>query len=357
MARLVSYKCRDESRYSTFDGEISYTSSENLTENNRARLLPKKKPKLKTKDARTANKMPETMPTISASIEMHRNKIAQSRSANASSDGITRARRRPIDHLPATQSSTFSSRNCNWRCNQSCCSNWCAACCCWWKWCCKRKCCARICCGCIDYDDSENDDDDIDAKFERYKHEMRLNELKLEQNDSVNDAQETSLQSNSHRTETPTTSTDHKNPIINNVESAINDATNDKISKPTSIIFRYRKIWNWNDSLRSNSDKFLETLEYDLDGEQSLKRANIKHKRTDASTRTKGYTGFARRTAFCFRHHFAIKEKETCLPATTFHFILIFACSLYAILLYDCHLSISISSSNRDSFILFEQLA
>lgn len=24
--------------------------------------------------------------------------------------------------------------------------------------------------------------------------------------------------------------------------------------------------WNWNDSLRSNSDKFLETLEHDLDG-------------------------------------------------------------------------------------------
>lgn len=36
--------------------------------------------------------------------------------------------------------------------------------------------------------------------------------------------------------------------------------------------FRYRKYWNWNDSLRSNSDKFLETLEYDMDGENSLKR-------------------------------------------------------------------------------------
>ncbi len=32
------------------------------------------------------------------------------------------------------------------------------------------------------------------------------------------------------------------------------------------------KYWNWNDSLRSNSDKFLETLEYDLDGDRSLKK-------------------------------------------------------------------------------------
>lgn len=35
------------------------------------------------------------------------------------------------------------------------------------------------------------------------------------------------------------------------------------------------KKWNWDDSLRSNSDKFLETLEYDgVDGDKSLKRGS-----------------------------------------------------------------------------------
>lgn len=322
MARLVSYKKRDENRYSTFDGEQSYNSSENLTDGNRIRLLPKQKTKLKkmknkkaTMTTKNTSKMSETMPTISASIEMHRNKIAKSRIENASSSDITRARRRSAIQSHRTQSrfnccftSKFCSRKCNWRCNQSSNSGGSNVdgCCCfsWWKWCCKWKCCSRICCGCIDYDDSENDDDDIDAKFEQYKYEMRLNELNGERerereqpNGIRNDAQETSLQSNSYRIESPTTSNHSKNPIMNDgnaINECVATTTNGKTSKPASIIFRYRKYWNWNDSLRSNSDKFLETLEYDMDGEQSWKRTNNKHQRTDASDPTKGYTGFAR---------------------------------------------------------------
>lgn len=300
MARLVSYKSRSEDRYSTFGGEVSYNSSENLTECNRIRLLPKKKSKLKkTHDKNKLSKIPETMPTISSSIEMHRNNITQSRAINGSSDGITRARRRPLNRSHRTQSRlnrNGSSRNCNWRCNQSC-LNW-MGCCCWWKWCCRRKCCSRICCGCIDYDDSENDDDDIDAKFEQYKNEMRLSELKNQHNatgtgmgtstgnDNDDDAQETCFQSCSYRIEASTTFNDHKNPITSD-GNAINDNSNGKTSKTTTKLFR--NIWSWNDSLRSNSDKFLETLEYDMDNEHSLKRANNKHKRTDASARTKGY--------------------------------------------------------------------
>lgn len=262
--------------------------------------------------------MPETMPTISASIEMHQNKIAQSRAINASSgnsgsgsNAISRGRRRPLNRSNETHSrfnccfnSVFCTRKCNWRCNQRCCTNcWSTiACCCWWKWCCRRKCCARFCCGCNDNDDSENDDDDIDAKFEQYKYEMRLNELKREHCDRVNEEQETSLQLNSYCNDAlpplplPTTTTttiaihDQK---TSNDGNAINDAIVGKTvpTKTTSKIFRYRKYWNWNtnDSLRSNSDKFLETLEYDMDGEQSLNRANNKYKRTDASARTKGY--------------------------------------------------------------------
>lgn len=304
MARLVSYKSRSEDRYSTFGGEVSYTSSENLTENNRIRLLPKKKSKLKKKfEKNKMSQIPETVPTISASIEMHRNKITQSPAVNALNDGITRGRRRPLKRSHGTQQSRFNgcfnggkfcTRMCNWRCNQSGCLNWIGCCCCcWWKWCCRQKCCARICCcGCIDYDDSDNDDDDIDAKFEQYKNEMRLNDLKRsEQNGIANGVQETSLQSCSYRIEASTTFNDHKNPITLD-GNAINDISNGKTPKTTSKVLR--NIWSWNDSLRSNSDKFLETLEYDMDSEQSLKRANNKHKRTDASALTKGYTGFAR---------------------------------------------------------------
>lgn len=327
MARLVSYRARDENRYSTFDGETSYTSSENLTESNRIRLLPKKKAKMKNKKVKNTNKMAETMPTISATIELHRNKIAQSQTISATPNGrssssissnsnaITQGRRRPLNRSHERQSrfnccfnSVFCTRKCNWRWNQGCCTNcWhTIACCCWWKWCCQRKCCgARICCGCNANDDSENDDDDIDAKFEQYKLEMRLNDLKRDCCDTVNEEQETSLQLNSYRSDglpplpPPTMPTIHNQKTLNN-ENAISDSTTastaasvangkNASTKVTSKIFRYRKYWNWNDSLRSNSDKFLETLEYDMDGEQSLNRANNKHKRTDASGRTKGY--------------------------------------------------------------------
>lgn len=344
MARLVNYKTRDENRYSTFDGEPSYTSRENLTDSNRIRLLSKQKTKLqklKTKMAKNgnknSNKIPEeTIPTISASIEMHRNKIAQSRAINASSAEVTRGRRRPATqsrHKAGSFNSKFNTRQCNWRSNQQqqqqqrhhddeyeeptnrgkrCCASCCFCLCprCWWEWCCKRKCCARICCGCIDYVDSENDDDDdIDAKFEQYKQEIRLNELKRDRSggggggDTANEMQETSLQSSSYRIELSPSSTatsttishdDHRNPITNNEGNAINaaEATSsfDKTSKSPSIISRYRRYWSWNDSLRSNSDKFLETLEYDMDGEQSLKRTNNKHDQTDASARAKGCT-------------------------------------------------------------------
>lgn len=360
MARLVSYKTRDENRYSTFGGEASYTSSENLTESNRIRLLPKKKSKLKSKKAKTTNKMPEKMPTISASIEMHRNKIAKSRTLNvvpsgggsssSSSNAITRGRRRPLNRSNETQSrfnccfnSVFCTRKCNWRCNQSCCTNcWSTiACCFWWKLCCRRKCCARICCGCIDNDDSENDDDDIDAKFEQYKCEMRLNDLKREHCDRVNEEQETSIQLNVYQIDAtalpPLPSNVTHDQKTSNDENTINDATptvttvNGKTSstKTASKIFRYRKYWNWNDSLRSNSDKFLETLEYDMDGEQSLNRANNKHKRTDASDRTKGYIPnlhvFTRTLSFFFFLFLCIvvraHDTQTCLCDKTLFFV------------------------------------
>lgn len=52
-----------------------------------------------------------------------------------------------------------------------------------------------------------------------------------------------------------------------NVNNFNSEKAKSKASKKLST-----KYWNWNDSLRSNSDRFLETLEYDLDGDRSLKK-------------------------------------------------------------------------------------
>lgn len=52
-----------------------------------------------------------------------------------------------------------------------------------------------------------------------------------------------------------------------NVNNFNSEKAKSKTSKKLSS-----KYWNWNDSLRSNSDRFLETLEYDLDGDRSLKK-------------------------------------------------------------------------------------
>lgn len=293
MARLMSYKKRDENRYSTFADETSNNSSENLTESNRIRLLSKIKTKSRKPTNRTKHAMPDTIPTISANIELHRNKISQSRTINGV--GVTQGRRRP--RSVQRQSRDFASKCCAKKCGN-------AIGCCWWKWCCRRKCWSAICCGGIDYDDSENDDDDIDAKFEQYKYEMRLNELKRAGCDNTvcNDVQqkqhETNFQPNSYQTETVSIHASHQtgnNSMATN-GNEINDG-NASTRKTASKLFRYRKYWNWNtnDSLRSNSDNFLETLEYDMDGEQSLNRENNKYKPTDISARIKGYTGFALR--------------------------------------------------------------
>lgn len=314
MARLVSYKVKDENRYSTFGGEPTYTSSENLTERNRIKMLFKKKSKPSSpqkntikdnKKCKASNNTittttgANTMPTISASVESHRNKIAQSTSkSNCLSGNITRGR-----HRQSSYSTSKSKFKCCTRDGWFCCfgkcknrrqnhqarsdayqtrrSNCCGTNGCWWKWCCcasprhQSGCCLRKWfCGCGTNDfNNEDDDDDIDAKFEQYKNEMRLKEFtnsNCNSIDAINGGECSSVELNFHRNEASITI--DANQAIDNV----NDITmgNKQISKK----FRYRKYWNWNDSLRSNSDKFLETLEYDMDGEQSLKRTNNKSK-------------------------------------------------------------------------------
>lgn len=298
MARLVSYKVRDENRYSTFDGETSYNSSENLTESNRIKFLPRIKSKSKDKSKKDKkkklNKKQEHQlhPTVevpkptsvSASIENHRNRITQSGTIIGSRDYITRGRRRH-PAVKSKLSSCFDKKNfsCCCKCNWNwinCLSSQCL--CCWLISGCGRR------CGCIDNSDNDDDDDDIDAKFERYKYEMRLKELNQEQNahetttkmtESVSGADPTNLT----QIGLSSMQRDQNNEIIVNDLNGIDEqTTSPKVTKFESKKFRYRKYWNWNDSLRSNSDKFLETLEYDMDGELSLKRTNAKYKRTDA---------------------------------------------------------------------------
>lgn len=96
----------------------------------------------------------------------------------------------------------------------------CTCCCC----CCgKRRCCCHY-----NKDDSINDDYGIDIKsISCTSDDIQLNEIN----------------SNSLKSEKTKSKTKSSN-----------------------------KYWNWNDSLKSNSDRFLETLEYDLDGDRSLKK-------------------------------------------------------------------------------------
>lgn len=278
MARLVSYKVKDENRYSTFGGEISYNSSENLTERNRIKFFLKKKTKRKDKtkenqkkNVTKANEMKKNAKeSISEqNIENYRNHLAQQceREIGSSShiENSYRERRRHVISK-SKMFCCFNSEHINkyCKCNPNrlnCLSSECI--CCWLFLCCRRK------CGCIDNDD--DDDDDIDAKFEKYKYEMRLKELNQESNepDISTAMQEGSVQLNFKRMDMPIASND-----VNSESST---------GKTASKIFQYRKYWNWNDSLRSNSDKFLETLEYDMDGEQSLKRTNTKCKQNYAS--------------------------------------------------------------------------
>lgn len=301
MARLVNYKSKDGNRYSTFDDEKCYNSSENLTESNRIHILPKKKSKSKdktskinVKNSKKGQKQEQTseLPTpipISTTMENHRNRIIQSQNETISTtlnDYITHGKRRH----PITKSKLiccFGNKyfsaccRCNWQ-RMNCFSAQCL-CCSMVSWSgCRRKC---TCCN-----DSDNEaEDDIDATFERYKYEMRLKELSCET--SENDMETFAMpietvQLNFKRIEIPLKSNERNNPNnkkqITTEANLINEQTSPKATKNDGKKSRYRKYWNWNDSWRSNSDKFLETLEYDMDGEQSLKRTTNKQKQTDA---------------------------------------------------------------------------
>lgn len=290
MARLVNYMSKDGNRYSTFDGETSYNSNENLTESNRIHILPKKKTKSKDKKSKINGKNSKkgqtvevpTPTSISTTMENHRNRIIQKQNETISttSNGyITHgSRRHPITKSKLSRcfgkKSFGAGCRCNWQ-RMNCFSAQCL--CCWmisWSSC-RQKC---TCCN-----DSDNEaEDDIDATFERYKYEMSLKELSCETSETELIPIET-VQLNFKRIEMPLKSKEGNNTNqITTKVNVINEQTSPRATKNDGKESRYRKYWNWNDSWRSNSDKFLETLEYDMDGEQSLKRTNNRKKQTDA---------------------------------------------------------------------------
>lgn len=168
MARLVSYKPKDENRYSTFRNESTVNPSYKESDLFKRVEIVKKTRKPKTKKSICSRCL------------------------------------------------TF------WY-------NLCSCCCC--SCCCRggKKKCGYFCGYCQNYEGDNSNEDVIDIK-----------------------------------TISCTSSDIHMSEI--NVNNFNSEKTKSKTSKKLS------SRWNWNDSLRSNSDRFLETLEYDLDGDRSLKK-------------------------------------------------------------------------------------
>lgn len=244
MARLVSYKVRDENRYRTFGGEVECNSSENLTETNRIKLM------FKTKSSSPST--PSPLPSASQ---------------------IGKKKKLPIKSSKKSKKSTSSSQCATWR--NYCCRSVRTICC----FCCTR--CKRKAA------DDDDDDDDIDAKFEQYKREMKLNSAASGGGGTSSHENKT----NALHVPEITFSTDQ---IVSfHMNGGKKEVIEPTPSPTKSKRFRYRKYWNWNDSLRSNSDKFLETLEYDMDGESSLKR--------NQHRRTKGWLFYKTECVFCRR--------------------------------------------------------
>lgn len=113
----------------------------------------------------------------------------------------------------------------------------------------------------------DSHDDDIDGRFEQYKNDIRLNEL-----------------NGLAATASPG-------------ESCSSTLKKGDCAKPKT-----KYIWDWNDSLKSNSDKFLETLEYDdLYGQNSIKRVFRKKPKIRVTSFVQGNSFLGRRNIYMRR--------------------------------------------------------
>lgn len=198
MARLVSYKTRDENRYSTFANEpagVMGPSNENISNINGFQLMANyKRPPAQTK---SRNLWPKSF--------------------------------------------FCSHSSCPKFCHHKLLRLCCCSCCCSG---CKRWCTCCGYCSLDEDDDVDNDSDDIDGKFVQIKYELGMKEIN---SDSKREASTTGVNGKAGQ--------------------ADSEACNRRGGASSNR-------WNWDDSLRSNSDKFLETLELDetADGERSFRR-------------------------------------------------------------------------------------
>lgn len=102
--------------------------------------------------------------------------------------------------------------------------------------CCRNRRWCRFC----GSDDDDAEENDIDRQFNRYKYEMSTKKTPKKVEPGVNSEDKSPSQKSTLRA--------------------------DEVKRAK------KHFWNWNDSLKSNSDKFLESLEYDAMQGNSLKK-------------------------------------------------------------------------------------
>lgn len=140
--------------------------------------------------------------------------------------------------------------------------------------------------------DSEEEDDDIDAKVAAYVLEMKQREA------------ESSKQSEQSVAETCLAE-----PAVPGQEQVVPEAGVQRSSSGGNIRQQQQqqRAWTWDDSLRSNSDRFLETLEQDLPGAASAAAAGEGRLRLSLTLR---------RTPLHVTFHEEVQGRPaTCLPA------------------------------------------
>lgn len=149
-----------------------------------------------------------------------------------------------------------------------------------WRWCCLPCCCCDRRIGSYPYDSEE--DDDIDGKFAAYIYEMQQRDMvafPTASADPTPTIATTQLQSMPTKA-LATTKQAHSlmkttERVIELGSAPVVGACNvTPLMPPTAFVYRRRssnggllklkpRAWTWDDSLRSNSDRFLETLEED----------------------------------------------------------------------------------------------
>lgn len=235
MARLVSYTVKDDNRYVTFQSELP-NSSENLTMTDRFRLMEVNKKKPLSASAGKRNRW-QRMVQCLCCFKLWKNLCPSCFCRR----GRTRHTNRVISQtphnsianiIPVKRQRTFMSNVCGG------------------IWCCSTQ------------------DDAMKGRssYSEYKCEIQLNEVN------------TAASARYRPHESPVSITSSR---TNNVRRPCNDPPEIHLRCTSSPNSKNRidskkpkrRYWNWNDSLRSNKDTFLETLEYDLEGERSLKRS------------------------------------------------------------------------------------